>query len=504
MKKNIVIVHYNTPYLTECLVRSINLFVRDAVIYIFDNSDKQPFTAKFDNVTIIDNTAGQIINFDEWLKQYPESLKSTGRLNHYASAKHCYTIQKCIDMFDENFVLLDSDIFLKRDISNLFSTEEVVMASTEAWKGKSRIIPYICFINVKKCKELGIRYFDENHIHGLTKVGDRYDTGAFFYEQIHDKKLSIKRLSLSEYIVHYKAASWVEDAKKHHGYRPMDCNEWIEKYKKYWYKRDLVHGDKVVYTCITGGYDKLRDPKHITKGWDYICFTDNPNLNSSVWDVRPLPEETEGLSQVKKQRYVKINAHKVLPDYKLSVWVDGNVEVVGNLDKLVDSVLVDGVSVYVPSHPLRKCAYAEAKAVISLKKDKPENVEPQMKRYKNEGFPKDFGLLQSNILLRKHNEEDCVKLMEDWFEELKENSHRDQLSFNYVLWKNSDIHVVYLDKHIYDSEWFKWRKGHGIGSSATREVTIARKASRIHENREMFNALIRSRKLQTHNVNIYQ
>ena len=97
-----------------------------------------------------------------------------------------------------------------------------------------------------------------------------------------------------------------------------------------------------------------------------------------------------------------------------------------------------------------------------------------------------------------------MKLMEDWFEELKENSHRDQLSFNYALWKNSDIHIVYLDKHIYDSEWFKWRKGHGIGSSITREVTIARKASRIHENREMFNALIRSRRLQTHNVNIYQ
>ena len=63
MKKNIVIVHYNTPLLTSCLVRSINRFVENAVIYIFDNSDKYPFTAEFDNVTIIDNTKGQIINF---------------------------------------------------------------------------------------------------------------------------------------------------------------------------------------------------------------------------------------------------------------------------------------------------------------------------------------------------------------------------------------------------------------------------------------------------------
>ena len=82
MKKNIVIIHYNTPHLTECLVRSINLFVKDAVIYIFDNSDKLPFTATFDNVTVIDNTKGQLINFDEWLKNYPGRFNSGGKRNH--------------------------------------------------------------------------------------------------------------------------------------------------------------------------------------------------------------------------------------------------------------------------------------------------------------------------------------------------------------------------------------------------------------------------------------
>lgn len=71
MKKNILIIHYNTPYLTECLVRSINLFVKDAIIYIFDNSNEKPFTAKFDNVTVFDNTKGQIIDFNKWLEKYP-------------------------------------------------------------------------------------------------------------------------------------------------------------------------------------------------------------------------------------------------------------------------------------------------------------------------------------------------------------------------------------------------------------------------------------------------
>ena len=41
---NICIVHYNTPLLTEYLIKSINKFTPNSKIYIFDNSDKEPFT----------------------------------------------------------------------------------------------------------------------------------------------------------------------------------------------------------------------------------------------------------------------------------------------------------------------------------------------------------------------------------------------------------------------------------------------------------------------------
>ena len=116
MKKNIVIIHYNTPRLTECLVRSINLFVKDAIIYIFDNSDKEPFTAFFDNVLVIDNTKGEIIDFDKWLEKYPKKHLSNGRANKWGSAKHCYSVEKCMEIIQDDFILLDSDVLLKKDI----------------------------------------------------------------------------------------------------------------------------------------------------------------------------------------------------------------------------------------------------------------------------------------------------------------------------------------------------------------------------------------------------
>ena len=64
---NILIVHYNTPYLTSYLVKSIKKYTPSARIYIFDNSDKQPFVSEYEDITIFDNTKGDYIDFDEFL-----------------------------------------------------------------------------------------------------------------------------------------------------------------------------------------------------------------------------------------------------------------------------------------------------------------------------------------------------------------------------------------------------------------------------------------------------
>ena len=482
MKKNIVIVHYNTPLLTSCLVRSINRFVDDAVIYIFDNSDKYPFTAEFDNVTIIDNTKGQIINFEKWLEGYPERVNTSASKNGYGSAKHAYSVQKCIDLIDENFILLDSDILLKRDISHIINNECVFVGGTEFWKTntakypRERAIPYVCFINVKKCKEKNIRYFDDKRIYGLSQNGDNYDTGASFLEEIEKNKLEWKKIEPSNFIVHYKAGSWVEDARTHDSYKQLTFDVWLNKNKRYWAK---TKHNKVVYTCITGDYDSLLEPTYLCDDFDYICFTDNQNMTSDVWEIRSLPKETDGLSQVKKQRYVKINPHKCLSEYDLSIWVDGNIELNGDLNKFLDNTLKDDCAIYIPKHPQRDCIYNEAEAVLSMKKDTIGNVIPQIDEYEKEGFPRNYGLVQSNIIVRKHNDKNCIKLMECWFDELKNKSHRDQLSFNYVCWKNQDVNFEYLDKDICKSKWFYWHGKH------TKYNTNKVKSKTIHNTRKI-------------------
>ena len=500
MKKNIVIIHYNTPDLTECLVRSINLFVKDAVIYIFDNSTDKPFIAKFDNVTVFDNTKGQIIDFNKWLEKYPNKIQSHGRVNKWASAKHSYSVEKCMELIDDNFILLDSDVLLKRDISNLFIDDSIYVGNVIVQPNSSikRVLPFICFINVKMCKEKGVHYFDDNYMHGLWKKNgaDRYDTGAALY--IHSVKYKHIEIDYKEYVIHYGHGSW-----KKLGESPKySPTEWLRINKKYW---SMDKNKKVIYTCIVGGYDTLLDPKIISNGFDYVCFTDNQNLSSNVWDIRPLPKETEELPKVKKQRYMKINPHKHLSEYELSIWVDGNVEIRGDLNKFINETLKNDCSVYVPKHPSRNCIYAEERVVIRMKKDKFDITNPQIKRYEKEGFPKDYGLLQSNILLRKHNDDGCIRLMEDWFEEVKNGSHRDQLSFNYVSWKNKDVNVTYLDKNICKSKYFFWKGSHS--RQTFNKDDVPKKATQrktFKEMKEEFYKMVGNKKIETHNVALYE
>lgn len=86
-------------------------------------------------------------------------------------------------------------------------------------------------------------------------------------------------------------------------------------------------------------------------------------------------------------------------------------------------------------HPDRGNLYNEAEACINLEKDDPRIIKKQIFRYKMERYKADNGLTVNNILFRKYNHEKLIKELKDWWEEIRTDSRRDQLSFGYVCWK---------------------------------------------------------------------
>lgn len=217
---------------------------------------------------------------------------------------------------------------------------------------------------------------------------------------------------------------------------------------------------QVVYTCITGGYDKLREPKFVSPFIDYVCFTDNAALTSKFWKIKQIQQDLKNLSNVKKQRLIKVLPHKYLAEYDVSLWIDSNISIVGNLKDFFAKYDLSKKFLYTNKHPGRDCIYREQLAVIRIRKDTFENTNPQIDRYRDEGFPEHYGLAETNIMLRAHKDQRCVRLMNLWGEEILKGSHRDQLSFDYCVWKlGLKSGVEYLDEkyfnlHLADNNFF--------------------------------------------------
>lgn len=137
-------------------------------------------------------------------------------------------------------------------------------------------------------------------------------------------------------------------------------------------------------------------------------------------------------------REIKLKPFEFLPEHDYSIWIDSNIEIVSpKFDFNYDIVTW--------KHPERDCIYDEGMTCIRLKKDKPEIIFDILKRYRLENYPEHNGLLNSGFLLRK-NSDKVKSFCLEWWEELKKNSIRDQLSFNYIQSKHN-LNILYLKSY---------------------------------------------------------
>jgi hypothetical protein len=218
-------------------------------------------------------------------------------------------------------------------------------------------------------------------------------------------------------------------------------------------KIENVNIDKkiVVYTCISGGYDNLKEIIKRESNISYVCFTDD-EIDSDTWEIRKIPEFLNYLEPTKRARCLKILPHLFLSDYDISVWVDGAIEVLGDINELVSFKLKNNFAI--SKHPDRICIYQEALKIVELNKDSKEVVDKQVNKYKKMNYPENFGLVQSGIIIRNHNEEKVINLGELWWSELIKHSKRDQLSFNFSLWL-VNIEIDIIEPSIISSKYFQ-------------------------------------------------
>jgi|TARA_B100000085_G_scaffold21059_2_gene17844 hypothetical protein len=223
---------------------------------------------------------------------------------------------------------------------------------------------------------------------------------------------------------------------------------------------------KVVYTSVFGNYDSVVEPK-LPLGWDWKCFNEKNSL--------PIYEDN-----MRNAKRYKILPHRFLSEYDVSIYIDGNYIIKKDVNELVEKYLNDVNAAFhnhnaQPDYDKRNCIYDEARTILmfgerNMKitpergmknyKDDPNIIVNQMQKYMDNKFPAKNGLITGGVILRNHNEDDCMGVMEDWWTEIKYGSKRDQLSFNYVAWKNK-FKFNYMNMDCRNSEYFYLNKHTG-------------------------------------------
>lgn len=165
-----------------------------------------------------------------------------------------------------------------------------------------------------------------------------------------------------------------------------------------------------------------------------MCITDDLSLVHKQWDMIYISNPRK-LTNYKLQRYIKMHPHEYFKDYDISIYVDANITIKTDLNKFIDGLDFDNYNIFIFKHPVRTCIYKEAQACVLYKKEKKVNVDRQTDSYRREGYPVNYGLTQNNVIVRRHNDEDCIKLMDAWWEQIVKFTHRDQLSLFYCIWK---------------------------------------------------------------------
>lgn len=200
-----------------------------------------------------------------------------------------------------------------------------------------------------------------------------------------------------------------------------------------------LSGDKVVlpgkiavYTCITQNYDSLKTPLSIDDRLDYFCFTDTPACVTPPWEYSPVC--LKELSPKDQNRYIKMHPHEFLQGYDITVYIDGSIQIVGELYPLIYSAFNSQEDIFLYKHPLRNCIFKEAAACANYSHDWIWTIASQMRRYRMDGYPVDNGLFEANVIIRKDSE-GMRRLMDNWWAEYRRGAKRDQLSLPYAAWR---------------------------------------------------------------------
>lgn len=233
-------------------------------------------------------------------------------------------------------------------------------------------------------------------------------------------------------------------------------------------------GTFCVYTAVFGAYDEIRPPLYKPPGVDFICFSDQP-IRAPGWMLKLVerPNDHPGLSN----RRLKIIPYDYVGEYRYSLYVDSNIQLLSDIS-LLHSHWLEGKPFVGWLHSARSDVYDELETILIKNKHPPKGIIDQYSFFYSQKMPRHVGLIEASVLWRDHRAVKVQNLMRRWWAHLERFGYRDQPGLAYLLWREGfpvEVLPAALGNMRHNSHFI--RHGHRLTPfDVERAVNAARRA----------------------------
>jgi len=199
-------------------------------------------------------------------------------------------------------------------------------------------------------------------------------------------------------------------------------------------KTNYMNERVAVYTALFGEIDSIIEPLVVDANCDYYIITDHDVPGDSIWKKKNVDMSVvDGYNNRQKNRYFKMHAHELFPEYVYRIYLDSNIYIYGQLSDLIKYVNPEsGIGIH--NMPNRGNVYEEIFARSLIDPRDADVLERQKNDYRRAGFSSEEGMFECNVIITKAGETSS-KIMNRWWEEYKKYPARDQTSFPFALWE---------------------------------------------------------------------
>lgn len=206
---------------------------------------------------------------------------------------------------------------------------------------------------------------------------------------------------------------------------------------------DYNHKTYVIYTYVPE-FGTLPKITEFDPNTEYICFTTDERIygnrtKTHPWKIYEVSKFVEALEfsrlDIKVKQFFQINPHLFFKNYNISVWIDSDKieNIHTNTEEYVR--LIDPNNFMLTLNSTKyDCPYYEAIDNFDTGKILKDDYNAVIQLYRWFRYPQNNGLIDPSILIRKHNDERSIAVMNKIWNYIFKYKLPENLFFNLVLW----------------------------------------------------------------------